>query len=260
MKLLKFPSDVKLREKYFAPADKGHPARANLWMMMWLIKKLTKPGDIILDPMSGAGTLMYATLLGRSVIDIELEKHMADIQRISWAYLKMNHNPTGEFQVVDGDARRFLPMPANHVIFSPPYAHLLGRPGPKLAALAMDSGAVVHDYGKDKAQIGHLSYFNYLQAMKDIYRGLYLSLPIGGYMCTITKDFVDSKKGDAFGMGGIIPLSADTVKLCYEVGLELDTLRQRDAPPSLQLRTAWMQNPGIPHVVTEEITIMRKAK
>ena len=263
MKLLKFPSDAKLRKKFFSPADVGHPARANLWMIIWLVKKLTKPGDTILDPMSGAGTIIYATLLGRNVLCMELEKHLVDIQHLSWTYLKTYHNPTGKCVIVPaGDARRYLPItpPTNHIIFSPPYSHLLGRPGPKLAALAIESGASVMDYGKDVAQIGHLSYFNYLIAMKEIYKGCYQSLADDGYMALITKDFVDSRKGDAFGMGGVIPLSADTIKICYEVGFELYQLWQRDAPPSLQLRIAWQQNPNIPKITTEEISIFTKRR
>ena len=133
VKLLYFPSDVKLREKYFAPAEKGHPARANLYMMIWLIKKLTKPGDTILDPTSGVGSLIYATLLGRNVVNIELEKHFVDIQNINWAFINHAHSPTGKFLLWEGDARRWLPIQRldehhigtmgkgiDHCIFSPP--------------------------------------------------------------------------------------------------------------------------------------------
>src|SRR3972149_3470989 len=176
--LLKFPPDAKIRTKYFAPEDKGHPARANLYMIAWLIEKLTKPGDTILDPNSGAGTLMFATLLGRNVVNMELEEEMYQVQLKNWEFLSTNFKPTGTFGILHGDCRRFLPYKANHVVFSPPYAHLLGRPGPKLATWAKDSG-IEHkfDYGKNTAQIGHYSYFNYLIAMKEVYRGLFNSLP-----------------------------------------------------------------------------------
>ena len=514
MKLLKFPSDVKLREKYFAPAEKGHPARANLYMMIWLIKKLTKPGDTILDPCSGVGSLMYATLLGRNVVNIELEKHFMDVQSLNWAFLNQHHSTTGELYLMDGDARRYLPTAGiDHCIFSPPYclapdtkilktdltwvplstievgdeligvdefsggtgsgigrklrrsvveattktitpAYLiklsnaeevicsgnhkwlqipsgggrytpwvetdqleyeqqlkyLGKPwtigqdyehgylagvydgeawvrgshgglrskgfvgfrqndgvvkekvanlladlgyhpsslgdpkvinlsgcyetmkflgsvrplrlmeqsyltweghtlkshftgewnievisitplgnmelidlqtstrtfianglvshnsvniggaGAKVAALAAESKTSVAGYGKDRAQLCTLSYFNLLLGMKEIYRGIYNSLPVGGYMCTITKDSVNTKEAKYRGLGGIEPYSADTIKVCYEVGFELYQLRQRDAKPSLRLQIAWSQNPYIPHVVTEEIIIMRRPK
>ena len=259
-KLLQFPSDVKIREKYFAGADKGHPARANLYMMIWLIKKLTKPGDTILDPTSGVGSLLYATLLERNVVNIELEKHFCDIQRLSWAFMRTNHNPTGIFGLLEGDARRFLPYKVDHCIFSPPYSVNISKAGSKVAALAAESKTFVGEYGQDRAQLATLSYFNLVTAMKEIYRGIYNSLPAGGYMATITKDSVDTKSASFRGYGGIVPYSADTIKICYEVGFELYQLWVRDAKPSLRLQIAWSQNPNIPHVVTEEIIIMRKPR
>lgn len=271
MKLLNFPSDVKIREKYFAAADKGHPARANLYMMIWLIKKLTKPGETILDPTSGAGSLMYATLLGRNVVDIELEKHMVEVQQLNWAHLCANHQPTGKYLLWEGDARRWLPIGVipdtyepslsrgiDHCIFSPPYSVNIGGAGAKVAAMAAESGTTVAGYGKDRAQIATLSYFNLINAMREVYRGVYNSLQPGGFMCTITKDSVNTKEAKYRGYGGIEPYSADTIKICHDVGFEMYELWQRDAKPSLRLQVAWSQNPGIPHVVTEEIIIMRK--
>ena len=260
MKILNFPSDVKIREKYFAGADKGHPARANLYMMIWLIKKLTKVGDTILDPTSGAGSLMYATLLGRNVVDIELEKHMVEVQQLNWARLSHEFKPIGTLTLLEGDARRYLPVKANHCIFSPPYSVNIGGAGAKVAALAAESGTTVAGYGTDRAQIARLSYFNLINAMREVYRGVCQSLPIGGFMCTITKDSVNTKEAKYRGFGGIEPYSADTIKICYEVGFEMYQLWQRDAKPSLRLQVAWSQNPDIPHVVTEEIIIMRRAK
>ncbi len=260
MKQLKFQSDVKIRERYFAGADRGHPARANLYMMIWLIKKLTKPGETVLDPTSGAGATMIATLFGRNVVNIELEKHFVDVQQLNWAHLSMNHQPSGTFTLLDGDARRHLPYPAHHVIFSPPYSVNISQGGAKVAAMAAESGTTVASYGKDRAQLATLSYFNLVTAMKEIYRGLYNSLPVGGFMCTITKDSVNTKEAKYRGLGGIEPYSADTVKICYEVGFELFELWQREAKPSMRLQIAWSQNPGIPHVVTEEIIIMRRVK
>ena len=258
--LIQFPSDTKLRGKFFAGADKGHPAKANLVMMAWLIETLTKPGDTILDPTSGVGSLMYATLLGRNVVNIELEKHFVDIQELSWVFMQMNHKPTGKFTVFHGDARRYLPIKADHCIFSPPYSINISKAGAKVAALAAESKTFVGEYGQDRAQLATLSYFNLIIAMKEIYRGIYNSLPVGGFMATITKDSVNTKASSYRGLGGIEPYSADTVKICHEVGFELHKLWQRDAKPSLRLQIAWSQNPDIPHVVTEEIIIMQRTK
>jgi predicted RNA methylase len=258
--LIDFPSDTKFREKLLAGADKGHPARANLFMMVWLIEHLTKLGDTILDPCSGVGSLIYATLMGRNVVNIELERHFVEVQQLSWAKLCLNSNPTGSYVCLEGDARHHLPTPANHVIFSPPYSVNISRGGRQVTAMAMESGTTASEYGQDRAQLSRLSYFNLIMAMKEIYRGLYRSLPIGGFMCTITKDSVNTKEAKYRGYGGIEPYSADTIKICHEVGFELYELWQRDAKPSLRLQIAWSQNPDIPRVKTEEIIIMRKPK
>jgi len=258
--LIDFGSDAKLRTKYFAGADKSHPARANLVMMDWLIHRLTERGDIILDPTSGVGSLMYATLLGRNVVNIELEHHFAEIQQLSWARLNMEHTTTGTYTLLEGDARRHLPIKADHVIFSPPYSVNISQGGAKVAAMAAEAGTTVSQYGRDRAQLATLGYFNLITGMKEIYRGLYNSLSSGGFMCTITKDSVNTKASSFRGYGGIEPYSADTIKICYEVGFELYELWQREAKPSLRLQIAWSQNPGIPHVQTEEIIILRKPK
>ncbi len=258
MRQLKFPSDIKLRERYFAAADKGHPAKANLYMMIWLIKKLTKPGDTILDPTSGVGSLMYATLLGRHVVNIELEHPFCDIQYLSWTFMCQYHKPIGRFTLLEGDARRFLPYKVDHCIFSPPYSVNISKGGAKVAALAAEAKTFVGEYGQDRAQLATLSYFNLLQGMKAIYQGVYNSLPSGGFMCTITKDSVNTKASSYRGYRGIEPYSADTVRICHEVGFEFYQWWTREAKPSLRLQIAWSQNPGIPHIVTEDIIIMKK--
>jgi len=257
-RLLKFPSDTKLRDKFFAKADKGHPARANLYMMMWLIKKLTKPGETILDPTSGIGTLLYATITGRNVINIELEKHFCDVQRLTWAFINMNHKPTGTFTLLEGDARRFLPVQADHCIFSPPYGVNISRGGKEIAAMAAEAGTFVGEYGQDKAQLSNLSYFNLTLAMREIFKGIFLSLPSKGFLSVITKDSVDTKNASFRGYGGRVPYTADTIKICHDVGFDFYELWAREAKPSLRLQVAWSQNPGIPHITTEDIIIVRK--
>ena len=258
--LIYFPSDVKLRTEYFAKAEKVHPAKANLWMQIWLTERLTKVGDTLLDPTSGAGSILWATTVGRNVVSIELEKHLVEMQQLNWAYLNMHHTTDGTLTLLGGDARRHLPIRADHCIFSPPYSVNISKGGAKVAALAAESGAMVAEYGQDRAQLATLSYFNLVHAMKAIYKGIYDSLPIGGLMCTITKDSVDTKSASFRGYGGRVPYSADTIKICYEVGFELHELWMREAKPSLRLQVAWSQNPDIPHVVTEEMIIMRKVK
>ena len=69
-----FKSDTKKRKKFFTPEHFAHPAKMHLGLALWIIGKYTKPGDVILDPMAGAGTTMIACTLGRNVILVDLEE------------------------------------------------------------------------------------------------------------------------------------------------------------------------------------------
>jgi DNA modification methylase len=51
-------------------------------LMRWLLRLVTKPGDVILDPFGGSGTTGVAALLeGRRVILVEREPQYAAIAR-----------------------------------------------------------------------------------------------------------------------------------------------------------------------------------
>ncbi len=65
------------------PADSAqHPAAKSLGLMRYLVKKLTQPGDLILDPFAGSGTTgVAAALEGRRCILIEREPACAQICR-----------------------------------------------------------------------------------------------------------------------------------------------------------------------------------
>lgn len=61
----------------FAPVPLGayvHPAEKPLALLRYLVRKLTQPGDVVVDPFLGSGTTAIACLqLGRACIGIEIE-------------------------------------------------------------------------------------------------------------------------------------------------------------------------------------------
>lgn len=60
----------------------AHPTVKPLALMRWLIRLVTKPGDIVLDPFGGSGTTGAAALLeGRRVILVERDPRYAEIAR-----------------------------------------------------------------------------------------------------------------------------------------------------------------------------------
>ena len=60
---------------FFDRSSVAHPAKMHVELCAELIKRYTKPGDVVLDPMNGAGTTtILCMLLGRNAIGVELEE------------------------------------------------------------------------------------------------------------------------------------------------------------------------------------------
>lgn len=58
----------------------GHPAARNLRHVEWLVEYWSEPGETILDPFAGSGTLgLAARKLGRKAVLIERDKHYVDV-------------------------------------------------------------------------------------------------------------------------------------------------------------------------------------
>lgn len=107
---LRLKNDKRLRDKLYTPENYQHPAKGHLGLWQAIIEKYTKPGDTILDPMSGVGATLTAALMGRNVMCNEMEHHFLLPMVRSWA--KMMQHPflgaiIGEVEILWGDARDF---------------------------------------------------------------------------------------------------------------------------------------------------------
>ena len=94
-------------------------------LQLYLIDRYTQPGDIILDPMAGSGTLLVACSLGRHVICVELEQKFVDMQKGNWQKIQQR-GPQMGYQmgtatILQGDARNLSGLLADKIITSPPY-------------------------------------------------------------------------------------------------------------------------------------------
>ena len=70
-----FPSDRNLRALLFPYTDPTeHVAKANMLMVKELVELVSAPGDTILDPFAGTGTILVALITWRKVIMIEIEE------------------------------------------------------------------------------------------------------------------------------------------------------------------------------------------
>ena len=81
------------------PVDLLHPAQKPLSLMKFLVRYLSWPQDVILDPFAGSGTtILAAYLLGRDSIGIELSpEYIAIAERRIKA-----HDPTATIELAPG--------------------------------------------------------------------------------------------------------------------------------------------------------------
>lgn len=100
-------------------------AKMSLPLQIWLIERYSKPGDWILDPMAGSGTLLVACSLSRNVILVELEEKFIKMCEENWEKVKMvGHemgHTMGQAIIKQGDARNLEGILADCIITSQPY-------------------------------------------------------------------------------------------------------------------------------------------
>jgi len=115
------------RFKPFLEQSIAHPAKMNTNLTEYLIRTLTKEGDVILDPMSGSGqTGVIAALLGRDAVCVELEEKFHKWQLETKIKLETSQtlSTKGKMRCVLGDARKLgeLLQTVDAIVTSPPYA------------------------------------------------------------------------------------------------------------------------------------------
>ena len=120
------------RRGRYVPGTTAHPARMLPALAATAIAGLTEPGDLVFDPMCGAGTtLIEAMHLGRAAVGVDIEPRWASLARDNIAHTR-RHGVPGYAHVITADARN-LPeaLPPDYlaqmrgrvklVLTSPPY-------------------------------------------------------------------------------------------------------------------------------------------
>jgi modification methylase len=129
------------RVNRYIPETIQHPARMLPAIAAHAISAYTTPGQLVLDPMCGAGTsLVEAVRAGRPTIGVDIEPHFTSITAANLD-LARRHGATEPSQVITGDATRLASLlPAgvagqvSLVLTSPPYGRtthgvVRSRPG-----------------------------------------------------------------------------------------------------------------------------------
>ena len=245
-----FPTyDVTWRKQLFSQEVFNHPAKANLYLIESLVEYLTEPGDTILDPFAGTGSLLISTLMGRNVTTIELEPvYQLLMQEAYSGWRKDLSGEIGNYTPLVGDCRLILPTFCDHVIFSPPYSTALGR-GTGFKNIG-DSCAneALYTYSSHSLNLGRLSSFLYSQAMRTVYKGLHDSLPPNGSMAVITKDITRGPNR--------VFLSEGCIHMASEEGFKMVEWHKWRPSGSAQLKI--MKSKGAYVVEDEDIIIFKK--
>ena len=193
-------TDSKFRKMMFPESVMEHPAKAQMYLIQSIVGYISEPGDSIMDIMAGTGTIMLAATMGRKVICIELEDTYYRIITEGLDFISNNYTDIRDMvTILYGDCRNFMPIPVNHIIFSPPYAQILTtKKGAssgsvkhqQLAGVRKGSkdGAWTPDYTQDHRNIGRLNIFLYNQAMERVYNLCYQSILPNGTLTVIIQD------------------------------------------------------------------------
>ena len=263
MDLILFPRDVEWRRELFPDRVFEHPAKANMFLVEELIKYLTEPGDTILDPFGGTGTLLIGALYGRNVVLIEIEPHFIELlEEIEKMWKEGVPLPVvgeikgpGRIFIIEGDCRqklKDLDFLCDAAILSPPYSSLLsGQTGLKEnIGRSARTGALSQYTGKDASSqnLGRLNTFHFTQAMEMVYQRMVARLVPGAPVALIVKD--------AMKAGVRQFLSKGIISQAKKAGLEfVEWFKWR--PPGIAQQKL-MKAKGFKVVEDEDILIFRR--
>ena len=236
-------------ERFFPPEAKTHPAKANTYLIEFLVKRYSKPRDIVLDPMAGTGsTCVIAALLGRNAVCIDIEKIFVEWMKKAREilYSSKTLNSVGRIVIGRADAReltKYIPLESiDTVITSPPYGDIqLSSGDPQKMLERMKKAGVdlskwrflsptcilyrknYWEYDKDDStNIGLLDFEGYLIAMRRVYGEIYRVLKKDGYTVIIVKAY--RKRGE------IVDLPWYTHILMDGVGFRLEKVYKFRVP------------------------------
>ena len=254
-----FPSDVEWRSQVFAPEVMEHPARANLYMLQALIDYVSEPGETIMDIMSGTGSIMIAALpemdkfTGRRVICLDVEQEYCDLMQKSLDVIDLFGQaeceiPSSMVTIIHGDCKKILPLPVDHIIFSPPYAQIMKSKGTDKLTKEMGAQYDFAQYSKTDGNVGILNEFFYNMAMVKIYELCFESVRSGGTLTIIIKDHI--RKGER------VYLSHWALRCCIKAGFEQADWFKWHPPGSFYL--SFKKARGDPTVEDEDLIVVKK--
>ena len=206
------------RKAIFPEIVMQHHAKLHVGLTRAIIEYVSNPGDVIMDPMGGSGTVMLAALMGRYVTLVEIEPKYHDMEQqvLLWFAVQHDHTVMDRVTLINADSKLILPIPCNHIITSPPYADAF-KPSKELSKFVKDKYRAEEEwygtYAHTQGNVGLVNTFLYNQLMEKLYHLYYQSVLPGGTCTIVTKDTTEK--------GQRVYLSRWIIKTCLEAGFEL---------------------------------------
>lgn len=207
--------DIYQRARLFDEASFTHHAKFNLNLVQAILDRFSDPGDLVLDPMAGSGSIFVGLLTGRKVIAGDVESQWArllSVNQISLARQSIIAFATPGL-ACRWDAAK-LPLAGGHVdlcVTSPPYFDTFSDWDASSNILEERHNEHGLSYGIHAAQIANLHiYEDYLRAMRGVYAECWRVLGPGKKLVLIVKDVIRN--------GRRVPVVADNETLARAQG------------------------------------------
>ena len=220
-------SPLKQREGFYCKESMSHPAKMPTYLAAAVISTYTRPGDWVVDPMSGTGTTgIEARKLGRNAIGVEYEKTFFNLcnKNLKLTEEKLGNANSKAF-FIHGDARQLSALLSKQgkmdaIIFSPPYENVLCKQKGNSSALCKKVFGYMVPYSEEKAtkenrgevNIGLQKGDAYLGEMFKVYKECHSVLKPDGLMILVVRNF--RRKGEE------IDLRTNTIHLCKMAGFK----------------------------------------
>jgi DNA modification methylase len=210
---VRFPSDSEYRKEMFPTEVNQHQAKANVFLIQSCIEYVSEPGQLLLDPFGGTGTLMVGALIHRDVMLVEISPEYHRVQQVALEMLeKIAPGVRDHVSLINSPLQVILPIPncADHIIFSPPYASIMKSKGTDKLTLEKTDYKMAEYTFTSPLNLGLMNDFIWGQEMETVYRKCFATLKPGGTMTVIVKDHMLNRQR--------VGLSQSAVDACKRVG------------------------------------------
>jgi tRNA G10 N-methylase Trm11 len=179
----------------------------------YAIATYTTPGDLVVDPMAGIGTItVEAVHLGRDAVAVEYERRWARLAAANLEHAAAQ-GATGHGEIIRGDARRLAELLPDHlrgevslVLTSPPYGSSTHGHVREYGGRHGRVAKVNHRYGDDQRNLAHVSHDQLASGFTQILAGCVPLLRPGGHVVVTARPY--RRHGTLVDIAGMVITAA----------------------------------------------------